>query len=67
MVINRNELLVSPLETKKKECYKINNHEDLLMVPGIVAERIIGMIPTLKYLKVKTSLQLILIRSGSRC
>lgn len=41
MVVNRNELLVSPLETKKKECYKINNHEDLLMVPGIVAERII--------------------------
>jgi len=41
MVVNRNELLVSPLETKKKDCYKINNHEDLLMVPGIAAERII--------------------------
>jgi len=42
LVINRNELVVSPLEIQKKECYKINTHEDLLMVPGIVAERIIA-------------------------
>jgi tRNA(Ile)-lysidine synthase len=42
MVINRNELIVSPLEIQKKDFYKINTHEDLLMVPGIMAERIIA-------------------------
>jgi tRNA(Ile)-lysidine synthase len=43
MVISRNELLVSPLETQKKDCYKINTPEDLLMVPGIVSARIIAI------------------------
>jgi tRNA(Ile)-lysidine synthase len=55
MVISRNELLVSPLESRKKDCYKINTPEDLLMVPGIVSARIIAIesgvkIPDSKYI-----------------
>jgi tRNA(Ile)-lysidine synthase len=42
IVRNRNELIVSPIETGKQEYYKINTPEDLLMVPGIVTAGIIN-------------------------
>lgn len=43
MVISRNELLVSPIETQKKDSYVINTPEDLLMVPGIDSAMIIDI------------------------
>lgn len=41
IVISRNELVVSPIETQKKDCYEINTPDDLLMVPVIVSARTI--------------------------
>jgi tRNA(Ile)-lysidine synthase len=39
---NRNDLLVSPLETERHEYFEINSIEDFLLVPGIESAEIIS-------------------------